>query len=213
MQDNWRLVKRETDELYDISKDPGQRNNLAEDYPDVVKDLYAEYDQWWNENAPEPDWYAEIIVGSEYENPTTLFSHDSYSRQGKRIWVINAARDGKYEIKLNRWPEESGKRIVENRNGDNEVPIVNAELIVGSINLHKEVTSDMTSAVFTVNLKAGTNCIQTTLHLEKGKTSRTDCVYVKYLGEAEPGSLDNYKSSDPDEILRKNFKQKPILFD
>jgi len=213
MQDNWRLVKRKTDELYDIKKDPGQRNNLADEYPEVVKELYRTYNEWWEDNSPEPDWFADIYIGSEHENPVTLFSHDSYSRSGQRIWVINVARDGKYEIKLNRWPEETGKRIVENRNGDKDISIVSAELTIGNINLVQDVTTDMTTASFTVHLKAGKSCIQTSLHLEEGKTSRTDCVYIKYLGEADSELIKDYHRSDPDEILRKNFTQKPILFD
>ncbi len=214
MTERWRLVKREKDELYDIIADPGQHNNVVNEYPEVVKDLYTRYEKWWEENVPEPDWYAEIYIGSEYENPVTLYAHDSFSRKGQKIWVINVARDGKYEIRLNRWPVESGKKMVENKEGDEILKIVSAELIVGNINLLKEVTPDMTSADFIVNLKAGTTCFHTSLHhAEEVKTSRTDCVYVKYLGDAEPGSLSDYSPSVPDEILRQNYKQKVPMFD
>ena len=214
MTERWRLVKREKDELYDIIADPGQHNDIADKHPDVVSDLYEQYKRWWNENAPAPDWYAEIYVGSEHENPVTLYSHDAFSRRGSKIWVINVASDGQYEIRLNRWPEESGKRIVENAAGDKELPIIRAELTVGNIELAKDVSPDMTTAVFTVNLKAGTTCLHTSLNFEEeGKTSRTDCVYVKYLGKVTPGGLAGYMSSDPDEVLRKNYRQKVPMFD
>ncbi|MDX2415559.1 MAG: arylsulfatase [Bacteroidales bacterium] len=214
MTERWRLVKREKDELYDIITDPGQHNNVVNEYPEVVKDLYMHYEKWWEENAPGPDWYANIYVGTEYENPVTLYSHDSFSRQGQRIWVLNVARDGKYEIRLNRWPEESGKRIIENAAGDKELPIVNAEIRVGNINRIMDVTQDMTSAKFIIDLKAGTTCLHTSLNLaEEGKTSRTDCVYVKYLGEADADAMSKYIPSVPDEVLRKNYKQKVPLFD
>ena len=40
---NWKLVKLATlpgkTELFDLSKDPGEKNNLAKDHPDIVKDL------------------------------------------------------------------------------------------------------------------------------------------------------------------------------
>ncbi len=96
----------------------------------------------------------------------TLYSHDSYSRNGKRVWVTNVARDGKYEIRLNRWHEESGKRMVENRAGDKVLPVKTAWLKVGNIELQKEITSDMESAKFVIDLKAGTTCIQTMLKYE-----------------------------------------------
>lgn len=214
MTERWRLVKREKDELYDIIADPGQHNDIADKHPDVVSDLYEQYKKWWNENAPTPDWYAEIYVGSEHENPVTLYSHDAFSRRGSKIWVINVARDGKYEIRLNRWPEESGKRIVENAAGDKELPIIRAELTIGNIQLGKDVSPDMTSAVFTVNLKSGTTCLHTSLNFkEEGKTSRTDCVYVKYLGKTAPAELVTYKASNPDDVLRKNYRQKVPMFD
>ena len=206
MTEKWRLVKRDKDELYDIVSDPGQHHDIADQHPDVVKKLYQEYEKWWEENALAPDWYAEIYVGSEHENPATLYAHDSYRRDNKRVWVVKVDRDGTYEIKLNRWPEESGKRIIENGAGDKALPIVSASLIIGNLELEKEVTHDMTSADFTVELKAGTTCLHTSLNFaEEGKTARTDCVYVKYLRPSEQGVADNYKASDPDEVLRKDF--------
>jgi len=117
-------------------------------------------------------------------------------------------------VRLNRWPEESGKRIVENGAGDKELPVESACLTVGNIDLTREVTADMTSAKFVVNLKAGTTCLQTSLNLEDaGKTLRTGCVYVKYLGEPGTEETGEYFPSVPDEVLRKNYRQKVLLFD
>ena len=214
MTERWRLVKREEDELYDIISDPGQHNNIADQHPDVVKDLYEKYNQWWKEEAPALDWYARIYIGSEYEDPVTLYSHDAFSRRGQKIWVVNVARDGMYEIKLNRWPKESGKTIVESRAGDKFLPIVEAELTVGNINKTMEITRDMTSASFIVSLTEGTTCLHTSLNFEEeGKTSTTDCVYVKYIGEPDIGEVKKYIPSNPDEVLRMNYKQKVLLFD
>lgn len=44
--DNWKLVKRykKSIELYDLSKDIGESNDLAASYPDVVKELSAKMD-------------------------------------------------------------------------------------------------------------------------------------------------------------------------
>ncbi len=214
MTEKWRLVRREQDELYEIIEDPGQRNNIADQHPDVVKDLYTRYEQWWENKAPNPDWYAEIYLGSEHENPVTLYSHDSYSRNGEQIWVVNIVKDGKYEIKLNRWPEESGKRIVENLKGDQELPIISANLTVGNTNLSHPISQVMTSANFIVNLKKGTTCIQTSFQTVAGvKTGRTECVYVQYVGDPDNSKLADYSPSDPDKILRQDFKPKVVLYD
>lgn len=214
LTEKWRLVKREKDELYDIKADPGQREDMAAAHPDVVKELYSRYEEWWEDTSSDFDKYAEIYIGTEHENPVTLYSHDAYSRSGKKIWVIQVARDGKYEVRLNRWPEESGKRIVENRAGDKILPIESASLTVGNIDLTREVTADMTSAKFVVSLKSGTTCLASSLNLvDDGKTIRTDCVYVEYLGDPGEESAGNYFPSVPDEVLSHNYRQKVLPFD
>ena len=43
--ERWRFVNNKN--LYDISVDPGERKNVAEDYPEVVSQLRQSYDQWW----------------------------------------------------------------------------------------------------------------------------------------------------------------------
>lgn len=39
-------------ELYDLKRDPGEKVNLAQEKPDVVTALAAEYDRWWDEIKP-----------------------------------------------------------------------------------------------------------------------------------------------------------------
>jgi len=202
LTDKWRLVKREKDELYNIQNDPGQRKDIASQNPQIVSELYGRYEKWWDDVSTDFDKYAEIYIGTEHENPVTLYSHDSYSRGGEKIWVVNIARDGKYEISLNRWPEESGKRMTENAEGNIDLPIKTAFLKVGNMERTKEITKDMTTAKFVIDLKAGTTCLHTALKMnEEGRTVRTDCVYVEYLGHSAPDRT--YISSVPEEVLRK----------
>jgi arylsulfatase A-like enzyme len=139
---------------------------------------------------------------------------DSFSRRGQRIWVINVARDGKYEVHLNRWNNESGKRMVENRAGDKDLPLKTAWLKIGNIEQQKEITEDMKSAKFTIDLKAGSTCLQTALKFaDEGRTSSTNCVYVEYLGESDGNSLAQYIPAIPDDLLRKNYQQTVIPYD
>lgn len=48
--ERWRLVNN--NELYDISNDPGETNDVAEQHPEVVDQLRRSYDQWWTSALP-----------------------------------------------------------------------------------------------------------------------------------------------------------------
>jgi len=39
-------------ELYDLRSDPGEKTNVADQHPDVVKQMEAIYDKWWDEVLP-----------------------------------------------------------------------------------------------------------------------------------------------------------------
>lgn len=46
----WRFVNNK--ELYDISADPFEKNDVAAENPDVIRKLRARYDQWWSKTVP-----------------------------------------------------------------------------------------------------------------------------------------------------------------
>ncbi len=46
----WRWVNNQ--ELYDISADPYEATNVADQHPDVIAKLRKEYDRWWQETVP-----------------------------------------------------------------------------------------------------------------------------------------------------------------
>lgn len=39
-------------ELYDLSKDPGEANNVITQHPEMVEQLRSKYDQWWAKVLP-----------------------------------------------------------------------------------------------------------------------------------------------------------------
>ena len=47
--EEWRMVNKR---LYNIVKDPGEKNDVADKHPEVVADLLKSYDQWWLEVRP-----------------------------------------------------------------------------------------------------------------------------------------------------------------
>ena len=44
--------KGEKWELYDLAADPGEKNNLIAEHPEVFRELKAAYDKWWEETQP-----------------------------------------------------------------------------------------------------------------------------------------------------------------
>jgi arylsulfatase A-like enzyme len=201
--ERWRLVKRDKEELYDIHMDPGQRKDVADQYPEVVKALHQKYEEWWEDISQDFDKYDEIIIGSDRENPTTLYSHDAHSKNSDRIWILNVEQDGEYEFKISRWPEVADKLISENREGDIEFPVNKSHLSIGNISTTLDVTPDKKNVKFIVHLKAGTTCLQAWFSQENDKRKLgADFVYIKRLGPADPAAVNNYRASDPDRILK-----------
>ncbi len=120
MQGDWRLVNGE--ELYDLSTDPEQRNDISAQNPDKLSDMIALYNEWWERSYPDFIEEPYIIIGDEKENPTTLYCHDWHSdkdspwhqrhiRDGyidNGYWLVKVAEDGDYRLRLRRWPKEAG---------------------------------------------------------------------------------------------------------
>lgn len=55
---DWKAVKPQDDkpwELYNLANDPGETKNLANQKPDILKQLAVDYDAW-NSKNPEPMW-------------------------------------------------------------------------------------------------------------------------------------------------------------
>jgi arylsulfatase len=131
--DRWRLVRGT--ELYHIGDDPGQQQDIAEAHPDIVREMRAHYEAWWDNLGPEVTALERIGVGSERENPLCLNHVDwrgpilSYQSQVRSlfdysptlgfedtravsdfngVWHLRIEHGGDYEIALQRWPREAG---------------------------------------------------------------------------------------------------------
>ncbi len=114
--DKWRLVG---DELFDLTRDPGQETDLASEYPEIQAAMRVEYDAWWDRLGGNLDSYHPITIGSDEENPTRLCSCDwayVYCDNPGNIrgcvmdsgtWHLQVERPGSYMFSLYRWPEES----------------------------------------------------------------------------------------------------------
>jgi hypothetical protein len=118
MDGSWRLING--NELYDLSKDPGQTKNLAAQYPEKITSMNAFYDSWWKSVIAETK-YSTIDLGAEEMEVITC--HDARTidyfppwnqrkiRQGKPMnpapFFVYFVKPGNYNFKLRRWPSES----------------------------------------------------------------------------------------------------------
>ncbi len=119
MTDRWRLVNR--DQLYDMAADPGQKQNVAQRYPAVVKQLQDAYEEYWaNVSAGQETWQGRPILGTPYEEETCLTSESWTPTQGTGCpwsqghvaegtrafgrWTVRIARTCMYRIEVRRWP-------------------------------------------------------------------------------------------------------------
>lgn len=173
MTDRWRCVNGR--ELYEIKTDPGQRRDVAGQHPEVMADLRKAYDQWWHDVATDFDKPVRMVVGSDHANPTSLNTHDwlgtpyelfaqSQIKQGrprreglefKGHWMIEVARDGRYEIEFRRWPRELNLPITAGFPGGTALPATRATLKIGALEQALPVPADAVAVTFAVGLKAG----------------------------------------------------------
>lgn len=129
MYQDWRLLW--TDALYDLSEDPMQEVNAAEERPDIFYKLWSHYISYYHEyeeaaTTPQP----EVIGGPEQDvvvldasywigGPRADGQINVRLAQSKRFgpegapWKIEADASGIYEISLRRWPVESGLKLDE----------------------------------------------------------------------------------------------------
>ena len=201
MTDRWRLVNG--GELYDMTADPGQKNNVADKHPQVVAKLRDEYDKWWADTSKRFLERCEIIIGSDEENPSKLTSHDWHAhgpwnqdqvRQGQKrnsFWDVEVARDGDYEVSLRRWPEEVDAPITAAIPGGEAISATTARLKIADFDATKPVPRDATAVKFRMKLKAGKTRLQTWFIPpldevgftdEQGESRGAYYVYVKRLG-------------------------------
>jgi hypothetical protein len=202
LTERWRLVKTDREELYEIKPDPGQKKDIANKHPETVKDLRQKYEDWWKNISGDFDRFDAVIIGSDKENPLTLYSHDAHDINGRKIWVIDVEKDGQYEFILSRWPEEADKRISENRKGNVDFQVDRAHLIIGNRSASEETTKDSKSDKLAVHLGAGMTCLEAWFSGNEDKRKLSaDFVTVNRAGPPDPAELSKYQLSDPDRLL------------
>ncbi len=189
LSESWRLVNGQ--ELYDIEADPRQQTDLSSQHPETVAKLREAYEQWWAEVSGPINEYAEIVVGSDHENPTRLTSFDwrpaggppnqELIRQPERpewagadngFWAIEVARPGRYQITLRQQPPEA------------QFPIdaATAKLRIGGPESQKPIPPQAQAVTFEMELEPGSTRLQTWFEPTNGASHGAYFVYVERLG-------------------------------
>jgi arylsulfatase A len=75
--ERWRAVKYENWELYDMTTDPSQQQDVAEENPMVVQQLSSSFEQWFEEVAEKGFDPIPTEIGHHYENGLILPAHEA----------------------------------------------------------------------------------------------------------------------------------------
>jgi arylsulfatase/arylsulfatase A len=99
-----------TFELYDMEADPLELEDLASQKPEVVAELRAAYDAWFDDvSRTRPDNYdpPRIVIGTPHEEVTVLTRQDWRHTKGRPWapdsnghWELEVATEGKYDVRL-----------------------------------------------------------------------------------------------------------------
>jgi hypothetical protein len=115
----WRLVNGE--ELYDVARDRAQEKNVADQFPQVVRQMRDYYESWWQAVEPLVNEFVPISIGSPRQPVVELTSGDwegIYADNTGHVrtavggptgghWHILVEAAGTYELTLRRWPEQT----------------------------------------------------------------------------------------------------------
>lgn len=93
-------------ELFDIVNDPSEKNDIAAAHPEIVEEMKSRYKKWFEDVSSTRGFQPpSIIIGTKYENPTTLTRQDWRGTGGwddtdVGYWKTQAAVTGNYTIQM-----------------------------------------------------------------------------------------------------------------
>lgn len=219
LTERWRLVNHAKEELYDIQKDPAQREDVSATHPDIVKQLRQAYQPFWDKISPRMTPVA-IDLGNPDQNPTELCSQDWYLPKGNppwnfgsirklpRVtgpWIVDIKQAGRYRFTLRQWPEVARKPVL----------AVRAKIEIAGKSQEGPVDSGCESAVVELDLPAGRSELRTWLYNESGQAGGAYFTEVEWLGK--PTDLPS-PSTVPQSIgkiteMKPSKEKKPLIFD
>ncbi|ANW96120.1 hypothetical protein AXE80_07445 [Wenyingzhuangia fucanilytica] len=203
MNGDWRLVNG--NELYNIATDPGQTNNIANQHQDMVNDMNAFYNSWW-ESVIKETKYSTIDLGIDEDEVITCHDArtiDYFPPWNQRLirggvpmkpapFFVNFVEPGKYVFKLRRWPSESsmslGAEILDERPATVSTdPRIKGEAMkfkkafikIGDQQVSVDVNNHESSANLELEVKKGKTELLAWFELEDGTLSNAFYINVE----------------------------------
>ncbi|NME70764.1 arylsulfatase [Flammeovirga aprica] len=208
MNGQWRLINGE--ELYDLSKDPSQLNDIAKENAGKVAALRKAYEANWASISPTFQNFPYIKLGTKEEPHSMLTAHDWHISEEQPIawnqklirkgvgidgeWRVDFTKAGKYKIALSRWPKEadlaidaSAPKFVSDA-PDYILPegkkftFKSAKLRIGDKTWEQTVPPNSKSVVFEVEVPKGETTMQATFTTSDNTPKGAYYVYVDNIG-------------------------------
>ncbi|UXX79838.1 arylsulfatase [Reichenbachiella carrageenanivorans] len=207
MEGDWRLINGV--ELYNVSEDPGQENNLADQFSDRVLAMNAFYETWWEDVIKETK-FSVIELGQDSLDVITCHDaraidkyppwNQSLIRKGAPMepakFTVNFVADGKYQFDLMRWPEESGLALgtavydtvpatayTDKRIAGEAMRFQKAYLKIGDAQYETTLNNDSQSATMTADVALGETELLAYFDMEDGTSCNAFYVYVRKMDE------------------------------
>lgn len=126
-------------ELYDLSSDPGQKQDISDSAPpELLTELRQAYEEWWELVSEQFDRDISFALPMEPQqgDRMLLTTHDIRNEAGDAVWnqgevragkavagywAVDVRKAGRYTIELRRWPAETGYALSAGIDGD-DVP-------------------------------------------------------------------------------------------
>jgi len=191
-----KAVGLEETQLFDMAADPGENNDIARDHPEVVREMRAAYESWFEDVTQGIRSPVRIPLGAPEANPTTLSTQDisgpgapllPFSWSGARrllagevsgfgFWNVEVVRRGTYELTYRLGPREA-----------DWIPPLKpgrAQLRIGFTEYETEIPPDAKEVRFRLELEAGPGELEAYLTGQRtdGQKISPFFVDVLYLG-------------------------------
>jgi arylsulfatase A-like enzyme len=202
----FRLVDNQ---LYDLKSDPGQENDLADQQPEIVKELKDAYEKHWEDIQPYSERIARVHLGNSKQEVSTFslsgvtpdegcpaeWSMDGAIKARRIVgrWPVFIEQSGQYEVELRRWPREMDRAINEFKGLGGRVPMKefsqdavqispdSARVKIGDTDICKKIDPEARSIRFKISLAQGPADLQAWF-IDKDGTDRVAYwVYVNRI--------------------------------
>ncbi|MCA8965442.1 MAG: sulfatase-like hydrolase/transferase, partial [Planctomycetes bacterium] len=161
-------------QLFDLTTDPGEQNDVAAQFPEVVTTMHDAYDKWFDDvSATRPDNYdpPRIVIGTDHEPVTTLTRQDWRPVHGngwgdRGRWLLHFTNDHVYEIKvLLREPKGPAR----------------ARMSIGNVRRTLQIDADTTEFAFpTIEIREGDYPLEVILDDSTGLYGPYQVVVTRY---------------------------------